>query len=577
MAASTAMRASNATKRQLFTSPAASPDPLSWRTFAILAAALVALVFAVYSPSLRFQFILDDHSFLNDPRLQSSGHIWDYFTKYVWSQFKGGPDSFYRPLFVLWLRVNIILNGPSSWWWHLLSIAKHVCVAILVGTLAWKLLRDRIAALLASTLFALHPSNTESVAWITVPDPLTSIGVLGSILFYLEYLARVEAQPPDTQKGTRKKKKKVQAKSALPWLIASALAYFAALLTKEIAVAAPAIVFVLALAFRPRLTAAPKPLSTTKEFVRRLIPALLDLAPFLLLTAVYLILRVHALGHLTANTQHLPLRTSLLTLPFAVWFYIQTVIWPVRLHAFADSIPVQAFSVRTVLLPALGIGIVVAVFVFGLWWSQRQANRSSKASQAIATRRAWLIGGLLTALPILPALDLNALNPGDFLHGRYVYLSLTGISLLLATAWHQAGRRNALLAAAGLVVVAFATLTIQQEGAWKDDVALFTIAHQIAPRNAFVAQNLVNTRVKAALDLDFAGRCDEAIPVFQDVLASYPDNWFAWAALGDCQAQMNDLAAADRSLRRAADISRDPHVEQQWQEVHARLNEAHPK
>ncbi|HEU5400198.1 MAG TPA: hypothetical protein VFU86_02505, partial [Terriglobales bacterium] len=76
------MRASSASKRQLSPSAAASPHSLSLRATIFLGIAILALIFAVYSPSLGFQFILDDHRFLSDPRLQSAGHLWDYFTNY---------------------------------------------------------------------------------------------------------------------------------------------------------------------------------------------------------------------------------------------------------------------------------------------------------------------------------------------------------------------------------------------------------------------------------------------------------------------------------------------------------------
>ena len=160
---------------------------LSPRMAVIAALCLMAAVFAVYWSSLEFQFILDDHRFVNDPRVQSSGHVWDYFANYVWAQFTGGPSSFYRPVFILWMRVNFVLNDLSPWGWHLLSIMNHTAVALLLGLLAWRLLRDRAAGLLAATLFALHPAQTESVAWVTVPDPLMSIGILGSLLLYLRY------------------------------------------------------------------------------------------------------------------------------------------------------------------------------------------------------------------------------------------------------------------------------------------------------------------------------------------------------------------------------------------------------
>jgi hypothetical protein len=66
---------------------------LSPLTVCIIAVALITGVFAIYSPALSFQFILDDHHFINDPRLQSPGHVWEYFTNYVWAQVVGGPPG----------------------------------------------------------------------------------------------------------------------------------------------------------------------------------------------------------------------------------------------------------------------------------------------------------------------------------------------------------------------------------------------------------------------------------------------------------------------------------------------------
>ena len=111
----------------------AVPQLLSVRTFLVLALCLGAVGFAVYSPSLNFQFVLDDHRFTGDPRIQFPDHVWDYFANYVWAQFTGGPPSFYRPLFLVWLRINFILSAMSPWGWHLLSVVKHLAVAVLLG------------------------------------------------------------------------------------------------------------------------------------------------------------------------------------------------------------------------------------------------------------------------------------------------------------------------------------------------------------------------------------------------------------------------------------------------------------
>jgi succinate dehydrogenase/fumarate reductase-like Fe-S protein len=81
--------------------------PASNRVLIVCALCVTACVVAVYSPSLGFQFILDDHRFTADPRIQESGHLWDYFANYVWSQFTGGPPSFYRPVFLIWMRISL--------------------------------------------------------------------------------------------------------------------------------------------------------------------------------------------------------------------------------------------------------------------------------------------------------------------------------------------------------------------------------------------------------------------------------------------------------------------------------------
>ena len=191
-------------------SSAVVPDLISLRTFFAVALCLAAVVFAVYSPSLKFQFVLDDHRFTGDPRIQFPDHVWDYFANYVWAQFTGGPPSFYRPLFLVWLRINFILSAMSPWGWHALSIAKHLAVAVLLGLLVLRLLRDRVAALIAASLFALHPAQTESVAWVTVPDPLMSAAILGALLLYLRWIVVV----PEPQGHERKSRKTARTKKA---------------------------------------------------------------------------------------------------------------------------------------------------------------------------------------------------------------------------------------------------------------------------------------------------------------------------------------------------------------------------
>jgi hypothetical protein len=551
------------------------PGLLARADFFILAAVcLVVAVFAVYAPTLDFQFIVDDHFFTSDPRIQSPGHVWDYFANFAWAEYAGGPATFYRPLFVLWMRVNFILNGMSPWGWHLLSIANHVLVAVLLGLLAWKLLRDRFAALLAATLFALHPAQVESVAWVTVPDPLMTAGVLCTVLLYVGYAGGF----PESQIQERKPRKGAPPKRApqpsVLWLVASAMVCLVTLFAKETAILLPVVIFALAL-FRPRGEPAPTGGAKGKgaDFGTRLAQALRQIVPFACVTVLFLRMRFHALGgKLSSQTQHLPWSTVLLSWPAILWFYVKVLLWPIRSHAFADPVLAEGFSVRGVLLPALGVGCAAAVLAGALFWAWRKAGRDLSPEEAVGVRYALLLGALLLVLPILLTLDLNALSPGNFLHGRYTYLPLAGLMLLVAAGWRLAGKyRVPLLCAGGLLGIVFAALTVSQSQQWRNDLTVLTVAHQLAPHNALVAQALADARVHTGLQLAADGRYSEALPILEQVTAEYPQDWYAWAALADCFYHLDNLAEAEKSLGRAAGLSHKSEVIQQWQELRAEM------
>ena len=552
---------------------AAVPELLSLRSSLILGFCFAAAVFAVYYGTLDFQFILDDHRFVGDPRIQSSGYLWDYFSNYTWAQYTGGPPSFYRPLFIVWMRINYILNEASPWGWHLLSILKHLAAAALLGLLAWKLLADRTAAIFAAVLFALHPAQVESVAWATVPDPLMAVGISATLLFYLKYVESFRAAAVVAAKTSRKSARAASVPKPSPgWLIASAAACLASLLVKETAIVLPVIMFVLALFLPPGMSST----STDREsdsWLLRFKCALQRTWLFAAVAVFYLFLRMHAFGgKLGSRTQQISIRTVVFSWPATLWFYVKALVWPVRSYSFADPRLIDRFSFREILLPALAVCCFAAIMAAAFVWAWKKTGRGISGERAAKVRYALLVAVLLLVLPILPTLDLNALNPGDFLHGRYTYLPSAGAMLLLAALWHLAGKaRLPLLGAAAVLVVVFATLTASQEKQWHDDLTVFTVAHQLAPHNSPVARNLANAHVQQALPLAEEGRCNEALPVFEQVTQQFPEDWFAWAAFGDCLVQINNLPRAEDALHRAASLSHDSQVVEHWQELRTHM------
>lgn len=543
----------------------ALPRGIFWGLFALLP----IIVFVLYSPSLNFQFILDDHHFMNDPRIQNAGHIWEYFTNYVWAQITGAPASFYRPLFILWLRLNFIFSGMSPWGWHLLSIVKHVTASGLLGLLTWKLLRDRTAALIAAALFVLHPAQVESVAWVTVPDPLTAIAILSTILFFVVYADHVSASEFSSEKKIHRRRALEASSRAIKWLIAAVLACLSALFTKETAIVLPVLLFAFVLILPENFQ------EKRVNFAKRLTLALRESFLFLAVTAVYFLFRLIALGgKVSGETQHLDWKTILLSWPKTLRFYLKVLFWPFKSRAFSNSSLISSFSFQHVLLPFLEVIGALAIFAAGFAWAWKKSQERDVEGKK-GLERALVLGALLFLLPFPLTLNLNALEPGDFLHGRYMYLPLCGLALLLATAWHLAGKvQMPLLGVAAIVVIAFGVLTAKQEGMWKDDLTLFTAANKIAPRNAPIAEDLSRTHVQLALSLDEEGRCNEAMPIFNQAIEQYPKDWFAWAGRGECLFKLNDLRGSEQSLHEAYELSNETRVREEWQMVREKMGGA---
>ena len=143
-------------------SPLASPLERRLSPFLpwLFAAAMVAAVFLAYSPvwtgARAAGFIWDDDlHLLNNPVLQPGG----WLTTWV-------PGSYvnYWPVTFTAYRLQYALWGLDPRGFHLVNLAVHAGAALLV----WRVL-TRLRARghrLAAALFALHPVNVESAAWV---------------------------------------------------------------------------------------------------------------------------------------------------------------------------------------------------------------------------------------------------------------------------------------------------------------------------------------------------------------------------------------------------------------------------
>ena len=140
-------------------------------TPALPALGLVALVFAFYFPALGAGFVWDDDKYVTENPLLTEPDGW----KQIW--FSAHTQSQYFPLVYSTFRLEHALWGLHPLGYHLVNVVLHGANAVLV----WAVLRRLAvpAAWLGAAIFALHPVQVESVAWVT------ELKNLESTFFYL--------------------------------------------------------------------------------------------------------------------------------------------------------------------------------------------------------------------------------------------------------------------------------------------------------------------------------------------------------------------------------------------------------
>jgi protein O-mannosyl-transferase len=158
--------------------PVLEPDPVvKDGTWALL---LMVAVVMVYWPALHGGFVWDDDSHISDNQtLRSLKGLWD-----IW--FQPGATCQYYPLSFTVFWAGYQLWGLTTFGYHLVTVLMHGVVAVLL----WQGLKrlEVRAAWLAGAIFALHPVNVMSVAWMTeLKNTLAGALVLGAVWAYLRF------------------------------------------------------------------------------------------------------------------------------------------------------------------------------------------------------------------------------------------------------------------------------------------------------------------------------------------------------------------------------------------------------
>jgi protein O-mannosyl-transferase len=414
---------------------ASRPGRSPQRAFAWIIGGLTLVVFL---PSLFAGFVFDDVSLISENQYaQSVRFIGRPFSTHLWDIYRSGATGdvrrFYRPIVAVSYLLNWVLGDGRAWIFHLFNVLCHAAAVVLAARIARRWTGQAALGAIAVLVFALHPSRTENVTWISGRTDL---------LMTLFSLVAVEcAHAASRAVGTR------TAVFGVGTIVATVLA----IMSKENAVLTGLLIAVDAALVRHR----PRRILTSLALVTSA------------LGLVYVIVR--ALFYpviLDSDPAQVTPAHGMMT----CWAYLERVVFPWP----------QTFFHRTLVAGSDGRYVPLPLIVLGL-----SAVLGYLALLVVAWRRdraaMWL---LLAALGFIgPLLNFTDTGIGVTTSDRFLYvplLLLTCAVLRLASTrlTKLLHHRTALLAGAGILVVWVAIIEVRtfdyvdDDTFWQHELAL---------------------------------------------------------------------------------------------------------
>jgi len=497
--------------------------PLHRSLWVCLGLALVTLV--VYSPVRHASFINYD----DDTYITRNSHVQAGVTAktVAWAITSTEGDN-WHPLTWMSHALDYDLFGSDPAGHHLTSAFLHAINTALLFELLVAATGMMGRSLVVAMLFALHPFNVESVAWVSERK-----NVLSMLLFLLTLAAY----------GWYARRPNVNRYLLVTLLFAMGLA------AKPMLVTVPCVLLLVDFWPLNRVEGWDGFSRESREQLRRnrkqaeneigkvtLTRAVLEKAPLLALSAGDAAITVVAQHTGGAMRLALPLGVRLENAIYAYAMYVWKAFWPVAMAPFYPH-PGSSLKSWQIFSAALFVGAVSVLAVI--------QHR----------KRPWLLLGWLwflgTLVPVIGIVQVGEQAMAD----RYAYLPLIGIFLMVVWAAGEAADRmrinirwRAMATIAVGLVLAF--LTVRQIGYWQNSVDLW--AHTVAvTSNNFTAED----NLGGALLVE--GRSDEALPHFESACNINPRDPTCRLDIASIYVQQRRLKEAIAEFQRALPLVRD--------------------
>jgi tetratricopeptide (TPR) repeat protein len=472
-------------------------DRRKTRGLVLGAALIVLLTVLTYIPAMRGGFIWDDDAYVTGNMCLRSLHgLWQ-----IWTDTRATPQYYPLTYTTFWVEYHVF--GLHPFGYHVINILLHALGAVLL----WMILKRLSVpgAWLAAAVFAIHPVNVESVAWITErKNTLSGVFYFLTVLAYLRYLGI------GTERGTQRH------------YAAALFLFMCALLAKTATLPLPAVLL---------LVAWWKLGTSVKKHAFALIPFF---ALAFAMGQVTIWVERHNVGAI-GNQWSLGLAGKLIVAGKVLWFYALKDVWPSHLTFIYPRWHIDPG------VTAQYLYLVSAVAIMAALWGLR--NRIGKAP---------LVALLFYGISIAPALGLSNVYfmRYSYVQDHFQYLASIGIITLsvgvLTTAIQRIKGLNIALPA--VILLLLGTAAARQIPKFKDTEALWrdTLAKNPAAWMAYI--NLAGSEYHE-------GRYDEAIAQYQKCLKAVPDCAEAYVGMSAVYARTGRVERAIECLRQALKIS----------------------